>query len=52
MKYQVFLKKDDKMCSITIEAKNKKDAEIKAIKQGKGKYNLDFKVFKIFAERS
>jgi len=53
MKYQVFLKtKNNQMCSRTVEAKDENEAKIKALKEAKRFYGLDFVVFKIFKERS
>jgi len=48
MKYQVFLKSQNKMCSRTIKAKNEDEAKIKALNEAKRFYGLDFVVFKIF----
>ena len=48
MKYQVFLKSQNKMCSRTVEAKNKDEAKIKALNEAKELYGLEFVVFKIF----
>jgi hypothetical protein len=40
MKYQVFLKSNNQMCSITVEAKDEKSAKIEALKKGKEKYGM------------
>ena len=50
MKYQVFLKSQNKMCSFTIKAKDEKIASQKALQKAKKAYNLDFQVFKIFKD--
>jgi len=46
VKYQVFLKHKNKMCSFTVEAKDEKVASQKALKKAKETYNLNFEIFK------
>ena len=46
MKYQVFLKSGNKMCSFTVEAKSEKEAQKIALGKAKSAYGLDFQVFK------
>jgi len=47
-KFQVFLKSKDKVCSITLRAYTKSEAEIQAIKEAKRRYGIDFRVWEVF----